>query len=799
MLRILGFFVGFAFLAAIAAGAGAVFVFWHYGRNLPDHRQLATYELPTSTRVHAADGRLLAEFAIEHRSFVTISVIPKRVVQAFLAAEDDSFFEHPGVDALSVARAAVTNLVNLGEGRRPVGASTITQQVAKNFLLGSEISIERKIKEAILAFRMEKALSKERILELYLNEIYLGLSSYGVAAASLNYFNKPLDSLTLGEAAYLAALPKGPNNYHPIRRPEAAKARRDWVLNRMVEERFVPPNEAIAASREQLRVFRRDDEEIVHAPHFSEEVRRQLYRQYGERGLYEGGLSVRTTLAPHLQVIAEKALRSGLIAYDRRHGFRGPVSRIDASRDWASALAAVPMPKGGTPWQIAVVVEVGDRGAGIGFANGRRAIIPNDELAWARSWLPGEKLGPKVRHARDVLAVGDVVLVEAVDQPESGLFALRQVPEVQGALVALDPHTGRVLAMVGGYSFEQSQFNRAVQAFRQPGSSFKPFVYIAALENGFTPSSRILDAPFVIDQGPGLPKWKPANYTNRFYGPSTLRLGIEKSRNLMTVRLAQFLGMEAVGDYASRFGVSPNLPPQLSMSLGAGETTLLQLTAGYAMFVNGGKRIEPSLIDRIQDRRGATVFRHDQRQCQGCRDRASAGAEPALPDPRQQVVSPEAAYQMVSMLQGVVERGTGARLRELGRPLAGKTGTTNDSNDAWFVGFSPDLAVGVFVGFDQPRSLGPNEQGASVALPIFRDFMAGALADKPKTPFRIPKGVRLVRVDAESGLKARPGDQHVILEAFRPGTEPTSETPVLDGSDSLRMGTETGAGTGGLY
>ncbi|MBM3502720.1 MAG: penicillin-binding protein 1A [Alphaproteobacteria bacterium] len=800
MFRLLGFFFGLTLLGAVLAGAGAVAAFWHYGRNLPDFRQLATYELPTSTRVHAADGRLLAEFATEHRAFVPLSVIPKRVIQAFLAAEDDSFFEHPGVDAMSVVRAAVTNLANLGQNRRPVGASTITQQVAKNFLLGSEVSIERKIKEAILAFRMERWLSKERILELYLNEIYLGFGSYGVAAASLNYFNKPLDSLTLGETAFLAALPKGPNNYHPIRRPEAAKARRDWVLGRMVEERFTAAADANAAMREPVRVARRDEEEVVHAPYFSEEVRRLLYRLYGEKGLYEGGLSVRTTLDSTLQGAGEQALRNGLFAYDRRHGFRGPVARIPLSADWATQLSAVAQPKGSAPWLLAAVLDVNDHGAIVGLANGRRGTISNDELAWARRWLPGEKLGPKIRNAREVLTPGDVVLVETT--ADAGIFALRQVPEVQGALVALDPHTGRILAMVGGYSFDQSQFNRVTQAQRQPGSAFKPFVYIAALENGFTPSSRVLDAPFVIDQGPGLPKWKPANYTNRFYGPSTLRLGIEKSRNLMTVRLAQFLGMEVVSDYAARFGVSPNLPNQLSMALGAGETTLLQLTAGYAMFVNGGKRIEPTLIDRIQDRRGATVLRHDQRECTSCQARWSTAttSEPQLPDNRAQVVSPEAAYQMVSMLQGVVDRGTGARIRELGRPLAGKTGTTNDSNDAWFIGFSPDLAVGIFVGFDQPRSLGANEQGASVAVPVFRDFMMSALVEQPKTPFRIPKGVRLVRVDSESGLKAKPGDQHVILEAFRPGTEPTSGTPVLDSADSFRLGGgDTGSGTGGLY
>ncbi len=801
LLRLAGYVVALALLLAVAGAGGGLFIFYKYGRDLPDYTQLATYRPPVMTRVHAADGSLLAEYAREHRVFVPIEVIPKTLIQAFLSAEDKNFFDHPGVDIAGVVRAALTNLSNLGENRRPVGASTITQQVAKNFLLTPEVSIERKIKEAILAFRIERALTKERILELYLNEIYLGEGAYGVAAAALNYFNKSLDTLTLAEAAFLAAVPKAPSNYHPIRRAAAAKARRNWVLSRMVEDGAIAASEARIAGDGPVQMARRDRSQIVEADYFTEEVRRFLYDRYGEDGLYEGGLSVRTTLDPRLQDIARRTLRAGLIAYDQRHGWRGPVDQIELTPAWPQRLAEVEPPKGRGGWRLSIVLELRDDGATIGLVSGAQAFLPLTEMAWARPWIAGQRVGPAVKHPADVVAPGDVVLVEALEGTP-GSFGLRQIPDIQGSIVAMDPHTGRVHAMVGGYSFEETEFNRATQAMRQPGSAFKPFVYAAALENGFTPASKILDAPFVIDQGPGLGKWKPANYTNRFYGPSTLRLGLEKSRNLMTVRLAQFLGMETVVTYAKRFGIVDSMPPMLSMALGSGETTLLRLTAGYAMLVNGGKTIEPTLIDRIQDRRGRTVVRHDERGCPGCSVLAwRRQAEPQIPDRRTQVVDPATAYQMVSMLRGVIERGTGVRVRAVGKPLAGKTGTTNESQDTWFIGFSPDLAVGVYAGFDEPRSLGPTEQGASVAAPIFRDFMAEALADTPDIPFRIPEGVRLVRVAAATGLPAVPGDESVILEAFRPGTEPSGENGrVLDGLDSFGPDDLRFAdGVGGLY
>jgi penicillin-binding protein 1A len=806
MRRLLKILLGLGVLAVlglIAAAGGLGVLYLHYNRGLPDHQQLADYQPPVMTRVYAGDGRLLSEYAIEKRVFVPVKAMPRLAINAFLAAEDKNFYQHAGVDPLGIVRAVLTNLMQYGQDRRPVGASTITQQVAKNFLLGNEVSLARKAKEMILAFRIERALPKDRILELYLNEIYLGFGSYGVAAAALNYFDKPLDQLTVAEAAFLAALPKAPNNYNPARRPEQAKARRDWVIGRMAEDGHLTPAEARQAQAQALLVRERGKSDASRADYFAEEVRRQLVQRYGEGALYKGGLVVRATLDPRLQTIADAALRAGLVAYDRRHGWRGPIARVDgAGGDWAQKLKAVEPPRGIGRWTLALVLDVQDAGATVGFADGRRGQIPMAELAWARRALEKQKLGPPVRRAGEVLARGDVVAVEPVASDRDGApyppgtHGLRQLPKVGGAVVALDPHTGRVLAMSGGYDWELTEFNRATQAMRQMGSAFKPFVYLPALESGFSPTSIILDAPFVIDQGPGLPKWKPANYTHRFYGPSTMRLGIEKSRNLMTVRLAQAVGMDKVAKTARDFAIAEEMPEMLSMALGAQETTLLKLTAAYAMLVNGGKRIAPTLIDRVQDRNGRTVFRHDTRDCPGCgpAEPGRALEVPVPPDTRAQVVDPAAAYQMVSMLQGVVERGTATRLRELRRPLAGKTGTTNDATDGWFVGFTPDLAVGVYVGFDQPATLGPQEQGASVAVPIFKDFMEAALKDAPSIPFRIPPGVRLVRVSAETGLPARPGDRDVILEAFRPGSEPAQgrETIVLDGGQPL-LGQPVGA------
>ena len=792
----------FSLLLILGAG-GAGVVAWGlytYGQGLPEYSQLEDYEPPVVTRVHGGDGRLLAEYATERRLFVPIDAMPKRIIKAFLSAEDKNFYSHPGVDFISLASAVIDNIRNFGSNRRPRGASTITQQVAKNFLLTSEVSIERKAKEAILAFRIERTLSKDRILELYLNEIYLGFGSYGVAAAALNYFDKSLGDLTVDEAAFLAALPKAPNNYHPIRRREAAVTRRNWVIEQMGRNGFLATAQVTEAKAAPLVVKPRSATEFVEAAYFTEEVRRDLMQRFGQKGVYGGGLSVRTTVDPRLQRIADSALRSGLMGYDRRHGWRGPVNRIPVVAGWGDALKDLERPAGMlSTWRTAVVLVIEELGAKIGFADGSLGVIPLKELRWARPWKKKQLLGPSVKATSDVLARGDVIFVEPITENEkgkayaAGTYTLRQIPNVGGAMLAMDPHTGRVLAMSGGWDYGMSEFNRVTQARRQPGSAFKPFVYLAALDQGFTPATRILDAPFVIDQGAGLGKWKPANYTKKFYGPSAMRLGIEKSRNLMTVRLAQTIGMDRVTEYARRFGIVDAMPPQLSMSLGAGETTLMRLTTAYAMLVNGGKRIMPSLIDRVQDRNGRTVFRHDERPCKGCAASTWAnGPVPKIPDLREQVADPTSAYQMVRMLEGVVKRGTGRRIAELGKPLGGKTGTTNDNVDTWFVGFTPDLVVGAYVGFDTPRTLGRRDTGSNVAAPLFKSFMAEALEGRPEIPFRAPPGIMHVRINSETGTLARPGDKNVILEVFKPGTEPTEASQVIDGG--YAAGWSSGAG-----
>jgi len=804
-MRILKFLFGLGLGLGLLGAAFFALTLWYFNRDLPDYSQLADYQPPIVTRVMASDGRLMAEYATEKRVFVPVKSMPPLLIKAFLAAEDKNFYSHPGIDLMSVIRAAVTDVARLHQNRRPVGASTITQQVAKNFLLGNEISLSRKIKEALLALKMERALSKDRILELYMNEIYLGGGNYGVAAAALNYFDKSLDELTVGEAAFLAALPKAPNNYNPDRHPEAAKERRDWVLDRMVEAGFVTPAEAQEAKAERIAIRKRDETQLVRADYFSEEVRRQLLAQYGDKELYQGGLSVRTSLDPQYQLLADQALKHGLVSYDRRHGYRGAIDhlQVDLGADWGKRLAAMGLPAGAAEmgWRLAVVISVDADGATIGLTDQTTGRIPFSELKWARKPLEDARVGNPPRNPAEVLSADDVILVEPVKaevvppkptnsrapapapqpapQPALPLFGLRQIPAISGAIIVMDPHTGRVLAMSGGFSYEISQFNRATQARRQTGSAIKPFVYMAALDHGFTPSSIVEDAPLSVDQGPGLPPWTPSNYTHEFYGPLPLRVGIEQSRNLITARLGIAVGLEPVAHVIEGFGIMDHMPREYSMFLGAGETTVLRLTTAYAMIVNGGKRITPSFVDRVQDRNGATIFRADKRNCSNCTDVEWTGqAAPALPDTREQVIDPLTAYQMVHMLEGVIERGTGRSILSLNRVLAGKTGTSNDSNDTWFVGFSPDLVAGVFMGMDQPQSLGGHETGASVAAPVFKEFMGAALTGVPNTPFRIPPGIRMVRVNAATGQPAKPGDKPVIYEAFKPGTEPTGDEPV---------------------
>ena len=771
------------FLVVVAVGGGLLWVFWTYGKDLPDYHQLAKYEPPVVTRIHAGDGALLAEYANQKRLFVPVEAIPPRLIHAFLSAEDSGFYSHFGIDPQAMLRAAITNAKNYGRGRRPIGASTITQQVTKNFLLTNEVSVERKIKEAILSLRMERAFSKDQILELYLNEIYLGYGSYGVAAAALNYFDKPLNQLSLAEVAYLAALPKAPSNYHPVRKIKAATNRRNWVLRQMAGNGYISDAEAAAAIAQPLEIAAQSGFDAANAPYFTEEVRRALITEYGEDMLYGGGLSVRTTIDPFLQRAARVALQQGLEALDRRQGWRGALATIATDDDVDEALAAE-QAKMLPGHYAALVTEVDKRRARI-FVNGQNASIPFDLAFWA--YPPRDDEGvrpPPLTDLRHAIAEGDIVMVQRPNntpdlirdgyEPAEDEFSLSQRPLVEGAIVALDPHTGRLLAMSGGYDFATSEFNRAVQALRQPGSAFKPFVYLAALDNGYSPTTRILDAPLVVDQGPGKPKWKPANYTKRFYGPSIMRVGIEKSRNLMTARLAMRLGMEEVQTYARKFGLNEDLPLLLSMSLGAGETTLLRLTAAYGMLVNGGKQITPSLIDRIQDRNGVTIYRHDSRPCEGCQ--FSVGWDnqpiPELPDIRAQLTTPASAFQMVSMLEGVVKRGTGRRIAKLELAVAGKTGTTNDNTNGWFIGFTPDLAVGVFVGYDTPRPLGKRETGSTVAVPIFGDFIGHAHADRPVIPFRRPSGVTIIPVHAETGERVLPTHAKAVMEVFKPGQRP---------------------------
>ncbi|MFN4230153.1 penicillin-binding protein 1A [Parvibaculum sp.] len=800
MLRVLSIVAAVCLVLLFGGLMAGGYMVWRLNQDLPDYTRLANYEPPVMTRVHAGDGELIGEFARERRLYVPISAIPPRVVDAFLAAEDKNFYSHGGVDAMGIVRAVFDNVVNVMQDRRLVGASTITQQVAKNFLLSSDVTLDRKLKEALIAIRLEQAFTKDQILELYLNEIYLGIGSYGVAAAALNYFGKPLDELSVAEAAYLATLPKGPNNYHPYRYRERALARRNWVISRMEEEGFITAYEAAEARSTDLEVsLRRRGVQIRDASYFVEQVRRELLDMYGEEKLYEGGLSVRTTIDTKLQETVSRELREGLIAYDRRHGWRGPVSRLEPGQNWQEALSALSVPADLEPWTLAAVLDVRTDGVTVGLRPQRlgdgsfskeieKAEIPFSEMTWARENVNRIHLGPEVKSPSDVVSVGDVVWVAPVFEDEKKdpvHYALMQVPAVNGAAVAMDPHTGRVLAMQGGFSFGLSEFNRAVQALRQPGSAFKPFVYAAALDKGFTPASLVLDAPFVLDQGGDLGLWKPENYEKNFNGPSTLRFGIEHSRNLMTVRLAQYVGPQTVSNYARRFGITDDMPPVLSMALGAGETTLMRLVGAYGILDNGGKRVTPTLIDRVQDRFGRTIYRKDDRDCPACnesweeaKERAGNGevAPPVLPDNREQVESPQTAYQMVSMLEGVVQRGTGSAARKVGVPLAGKTGTTNDNRDAWFVGFSPNLVAGVFVGFDEPLPLGRAETGGRAAAPIFAGIMMDAVGGKPAIPFRVPPGITLVKVNAKTGQLANGEGSGIILEAFREGTEPRFES-----------------------
>ncbi|MGN6548372.1 MAG: penicillin-binding protein 1A [Pararhizobium sp.] len=796
MIRFIGYLFGLGTVVfLILAGAAGLYVA-HISSDLPDYEVLANYEPPVATRFHASDGELMAEYAKERRLYLPIQAIPDRVKAAFVSAEDKNFYSHPGIDISGILRAIAINIENMGSGRRLVGASTITQQVAKNFLLSSDQTYARKIKEAILSLRIEQAYSKDRILELYLNEIYFGHNAYGIAGAALTYFDKSVNELTISEMAYLAGMVKGPANYDPFKDTKEAIARRNYVIDRMVENGYVSQAEGEKAKAEPLGVHMRGSGPYLFAAdYFTEAVRRQILDKYGKDALYEGGLSVRTTLDPKLQRFARTALQDGLISYDQQRGYRGPVTKIDIGADWGKALNAVDPLSDVPEWKLAVVLGASAKGVDIGIRPERAdsgkldpdrvtGTIRPEDMKWAFR-IDRKDEHRTVKSPADVLAAGDVVYVEPTkDKDGTVRYLLRQPPKVQGGMVVMDPHTGRVLALVGGFSYAQSEFNRATQAMRQPGSSFKPIVYAAALDTGYTPATLVLDAPIQVMSGGEL--WEPKNYGNEQAGPATLRFGLVHSRNLMTVRLAKDMGMNLVSQYAERFGVYDKLPPLLSMSLGAGATTVLRMVSAYAVFANGGMQIDPSLVDRIQDRYGRTIYRHDTRECQGCNAQAWKGQdEPTIVDKSEQVLDPMTAYQITSMLEDVIKRGTAAGHVKLDRPVAGKTGTTNDEKDAWFVGYTPDLVAGVYIGYDNPKPMGHGETGGVLAAPIFNEFMQDALKGTRPVDFRKPEGLQMIAIDRKTGMVPSPGDQDVIMEAFKPGTGPSSTYSVIGMNEGM--------------
>ena len=727
---------------------GLLFAFstlWYFSSDLPDYKILANYKPPVSSRVHSGEGQLIAEYALQKRLFIPYDSIPDKVIYSFLSAEDKNFFSHPGIDAKSITRAIIKNLKNYFSEKRLEGASTITQQVAKNFLLTSEVSFKRKIKEAILAFRIERAYSKERIMELYLNQIYLGIGTYGVAAASLEYFDKSVNDLSYEEAALLAALPRAPSKYNPFKSIERAKARRNIVLKNLYDNSYIDSIEYKELKNKEIKTKKRKIELLEEANFYSEEVRRIISDSYGFDDLYKGGLSIRTPLNSNYQIEALKALREGLEEYDRRHGWRGPITNIDTA-EWQNNIQQL-TPDKSLNWKLAKVIDVNKLTLKIEIEDKEIGFIDFANINWTRK-----------KSFEDFLKLNDIIYVSKIKKNK---WNLKQLPKINGAIVVMDPYTGRVLAMVGGFSFKLSEFNRATQAKRQPGSAFKPIVYAAALENGFTPSTLILDAPFVMDQGEGLKTWKPENYGKKFYGPSTLRTGIEKSRNLMTVRVAQKVGFDQISKITKNFGIYDAVPELLSVSLGAAETTLIQLTNAYCTFVNGGKKVIPIFIDRIQDRRGKTIFNADKRKCIGCKEISYLEDEiPIIQDNRKQIISSETAYQITSMLEGVIK-------------------TTNKNMDAWFLGFTSKLVVGVYVGFDEPKTLGRYETGAKVALPVFEKFIKKVVKKKDALPFKVPKNITLVLVDVESGLQPNASTKKIIYESFK------TEDNIIDSLENL--------------
>ncbi|MBD1138593.1 PBP1A family penicillin-binding protein [Pelagibacterales bacterium SAG-MED41] len=731
--------------------------FWYFSIDLPDYKKLSNYQPPISSRVYSEDSKLIAEYALEKRLFVPFESVPDKIINAFLSAEDKNFFTHPGVDAKGVLRAIIKNLKNISQNKRLEGASTITQQVAKNFLLTSEVSMKRKIKEAILAFRIERAYTKERILELYLNQIYLGRGTYGVAAASLEYFDKSIKELNYPEAALLAALPKAPSKYNPYKYPKIAKFRRDLVLKNLEENKFISKKDFKEFKNSKLKLKRRKIEIVNEANSYTEEVRRTVKDIYGFKKLYSQGLSISTPLKINYQIQALKSLRKGIENYDRRRGWRGSITNTIKNKNWKKIISRYKLDPT-LNWNLAEIISLNNEEISFKIINKKNffGTLVYKNLKWSI---------PKKKSIKDIHKIGDIIFVKK----ENNFWLLKQYPKVNGGIVVLDPFNGDVLALVGGFNFKSSEFNRVTQAKRQPGSAFKPIVYAAALEKGFAPNSIILDAPFVESQGVGLKNWKPENYGKKFYGPSTFRKGIEYSRNLMTVRIAKILGLEEILQLSKKLNIYDEIPELLSVSLGAAETTLINLTSAYAPFANGGKKIEPKLISRIQDRRGKTIFYEKNRSCLGC-DKFLSEQEtkyPKIENNFEKVISEETAYQMTSILQGAVKRGTAKKLKSLNVPLAGKTGTTNDNYDAWFIGFSSNLVIGVYIGYDNPKTLGKFETGSKAALPIFRDFVEKALFKEDFQEFEIPENIYLTSLNYDTGLKSAASDKNVITEALK--------------------------------
>jgi penicillin-binding protein 1A len=728
-------------------------VLWTFSNSIPDYRFLKNYKPPVSSKMYSGNGELVADFSKEKRIFVPYEAIPKIVINSFLSAEDKNFFSHPGVDAKGVMRAIINNIQNIMTSKRLEGASTITQQVAKNFLLTNEVSFNRKIKEAILAFRIERALSKERILELYLNQIYLGSGAYGVAAASLEYFDKSIKELNYSEAALLAALPKAPSKYNPFRNQELAKFRRDLVLKNLFDNNFIDQNNFSRLKNSKIELKKLKKVFLEDSQYYVEDVRKNIIEKLTYEKVYNQGYNINTPINLELQKIATQSLRNGLIAYDRRKGWRGPIKNIEYSKDWPNKIEKKFRLEKSIGWEIAVVKKINQFDAFIETENNSLAKIKYKDISWTK------------KDFKDLLKKGDLIYVKKENKDS---YSLQQLPKINGGIIAMDPFTGRILALSGGFSFKYSEFNRATQALRQPGSAFKPFVYALALENKYTPSSLVLDAPLVLDQGIDLKKWKPENYGKKFYGPSTLRVGLEKSRNLMTVRIAQNLGTDKVANFSKKMGIYQKPEELLSISLGSAETTLISLTSAYCSFVNGGKLVKPVLIDRIQDGEGITIINNENRKCINCEKISFTGKEfPKVKDNYQQVISSQTAYQLTSILQGVVERGTGKRLKKLGLNIAGKTGTTNENTDAWFVGFTSNLVIGVYVGMDNPKPLGKFETGSKAALPIFEEFVKKSVKKSDARPFKVPEGITLMVVDPNTGNKAKFSSKNTIIESYK--------------------------------